>query len=491
MKFLPHTFKYSTKKIAIFFVVFVFFVGVYHAHKPIPEGTSFSGDVHFIADEEITFLYDLTYENNTGERVYEQQIFNQLFADIDNAKRFILLDMFLWSSQGESDYRDIGQGLADRLVARKKVVPDIDIVVVTDNFNTGYNSFTVPYFEEMKQAGIDVVFTNLRPLRDSNLLYSPLWRTFVGWWGDPPHGWLETPLFDKKSSFRSVATLFNFKANHRKVAVMDSDDTALSYILSSNPSGSGSEHSNAGIRVEGNFYKDVLRAEETIFRMSNFSAPWLETLLAEEDAVAEQAEEWEIKIRTQLLTERKIKEVVLSAINEAQHDDIIQIAMFYFSERDVVKALKGALDRGVVVRMVLDPSKTGFGRNKHGIPSRMVADELMQLHKKNLEVRYYDTEEEQFHTKLFTMRSGEWLIVITGSANYTRRNLDNLNLEANILVKTPLDSMFAEDVQNYFDRIWSNEGGDIYTTDYNSYPKSSFVRKLQYRTQEATGAGTF
>ena len=50
--------------------------------------------------------------------------------------------------------------------------------------------------------------------------------------------------------------------------------------------------------------------------------------------------------------------------------------MFYLSERQIVKALITAKERGVNVRVLLDPNKDAFGREKNGIPNRQVASEL-------------------------------------------------------------------------------------------------------------------
>ncbi len=50
--------------------------------------------------------------------------------------------------------------------------------------------------------------------------------------------------------------------------------------------------------------------------------------------------------------------------------------MFYLSERQIIKALIAAQQRGVQVRVLLDPNKDAFGREKNGIPNRQVAAEL-------------------------------------------------------------------------------------------------------------------
>ena len=77
-----------------------------------------------------------------------------------------------------------------------------------------------------------------------------------------------------------------------------------------------------------------------------------------------------------------------------------------------------------------------------------------------------------------------------GSANFTRRNLDDYNLETNVLITAQADSEFAEDVTGYYDILWTNEGAE-YTLDYEEEAEESLVKTILYRVQEFTGLSTF
>jgi hypothetical protein len=48
----------------------------------------------------------------------------------------------------------------------------------------------------LRAGGVQVAVTDLRPLRDSNFLYSSLWRLAIGWWSRDGRGdgWLSNPL---------------------------------------------------------------------------------------------------------------------------------------------------------------------------------------------------------------------------------------------------------------------------------------------------------
>lgn len=82
-------------------------------------------------------------------------------------------------------------------------------------------------------------------------------------------------------------------------------------------------------------------------------------------------------------------------------------------------------------------------------------------------------------------------MVILGSANFTRRNLNNLNLETDIAVFGSGDIPIFLDVRNYFDMQWHNKDGKIFSVDFNDYSDESFHRRMLYYWMERTGMSTF
>ncbi|MDD4363708.1 MAG: phospholipase D-like domain-containing protein [Atribacterota bacterium] len=164
--------------------------------------------------------------------------------------------------------------------------------------------------------------------------------------------------------------------------------------------------------------------------------------------------------------------------------------MFYLSHRDTIKSLIDAANRGVNIKLILDPNKDAFGRKKNGIPNRQVAQELRDKTNNEIQVKWYDTHGEQFHTKMVFIEKNNKSIIISGSANLTRRNIDDYNLETNLLIKTNSDTKLNNDVKNYFNRIWSNEDG-YYTVEYDEYKTESLIKTIIYRIQELTGSSTF
>ena len=101
-----------------------------------------------------------------------------------------------------------------------------------------------------------------------------------------------------------------------------------------------------------------------------------------------------------LITEMEIQKELLTSIGELGTGDTVSIAMFYLSSRDIVTALLGAVERGVEIKIILDPNKDAFGYFRNGVPNRSSANELMVKSKGKIEIRWYHTHGEQFHSKL-------------------------------------------------------------------------------------------
>jgi phosphatidylserine/phosphatidylglycerophosphate/cardiolipin synthase-like enzyme len=224
---------------------------------------------------------------------------------------------------------------------------------------------------------------------------------------------------------------------------------------------------------------DLLRTENSVLRFCGHEAvPQFEVKSAERTGTT-----------VQVLTERAIKFAALDLIGSAAEDKRIDLAAFYLSDRDVIAALIDARRRGVLLRILLDPNKDAFGHNKFGVPNRPVAAEL---HGAGIDLRWSHTHGEQCHAKMLLRSSkhgaGQLLL---GSANLTRRNLDDFNLETNVLIRGLSQSAAFRDARAYFDLLWHNGSGAIYSVAYNYYRDESRFRKYLYRFMEASGMCTF
>ncbi|OFO49455.1 MULTISPECIES: phospholipase D-like domain-containing protein [Nosocomiicoccus] len=107
------------------------------------------------------------------------------------------------------------------------------------------------------------------------------------------------------------------------------------------------------------------------------------------------------------------------------------------------------------------------------------------------EIRWYKSHGEQYHAKfMLHNNNGEESTLILGSSNFTRRNLKDLNLETDLIVKSNSDSEEMIAMNEYYNRLWNNEDG-IYTLDYEEEREDSVMKTILYRIQERLGLSTF
>lgn len=471
----------SRKNWIVFILIIVLCSSVvyYQTHKPLPVGISMEGPVHRV--KEINFLYDLTYKNS-NELTQEPMIFERMFKAIEDAEQFIVIDMFLFNGyykQGES-YPPLSQMLSEKLIAQKKKYPAMNILFISDPINTGYGSYPAKELELLQVNGIKTVLTDVDPLRDSSPLYSGMWRMFVQWFGQSGTGWITNPMADTapKLTVRSELKMLNVKANHRKV--LATEKTLI--VPSANPHDASAYNSNTAFEVQGDIIGDALTSEQAVIRMSGSSLQ-----VPPYTPVGNEAGEIEVR----LLTEGKILKHVLSSLSNARDGETIWMGMFYLADRQVIHEILKASERGVSVYLILDPNENAFGNHKIGLPNRPVAAELLEKSNNKIQVRWYNTTKEQYHTKLLFIDKSDGVKINNGSANFTTRNLDDLNLETNLDISSPRDNRVAQEIRKYFTRLWNNEGA-VFTLDYEAYEDKMIpAQKMIYTLQRYIGYTTF
>ncbi len=519
-------------------------LGAWHLTKPLPPGTRVATAWQDVPADSVRVLVDLTTADAYGQPVVQQQVFDETLRLVAEARQFVVLDQFLFNDQrgalavaadagaagpvdgagsppgaelNRAPLRPLSRELTAALLAAKQARPAMRILFVTDPINDVYGGAPSPELAQLEAAGIEVVRTDLDPLRDSNPAWSGLWRLTMNWWdGDARgEGWLPNPLETGPSrvTFRAWARLLNFKANHRKVLIADDGRGRLVGIVgSANPHDASSAHSNLALELRGEALRPLLRSETEVARFSGWRGE--ELAGAGEPAVGARGAEAPAhdgrartggtgraaattatgeRLRVRVLTEGAIRDALLERIAGAAGGDRIDVAMFYLAERSLVEALLAAAKRGVEVRLLLDPNKDAFGRQKGGIPNRPVASELVSRSDGAIRVRWYRTHGEQFHTKLVMIRGGERLWLTLGSANLTRRNVADFNLEANLAVEAPLGATLAQDAERYFETLWNNRApaGIEYTADFGTFADPAQASYWAYRILEASGLSTF
>lgn len=455
----------------------------------MPDGLTHDGSARPLADAEL--LVDTTYLDADGRRQSDQTIFDAVFKMIADARELIVIDMFLFNpfhGPEPERTRDLTSELTRALIDARAANGDLTVVLITDPINTVYGGLEAEHLQRLRRVGVEVVMTRLTALRDSNPSYSGLWRWLARPFGNTTEGgWLPNALGDGEVTLRSYLALLNFKANHRKTLVADDGRGGLrALVTSANPHTDSSAHSNIALRFAGPAATDLMRTEQAVLQFSSDDVRipdrWLRV------GPRETGKPPDATIR--IVTENAIESAILDALQVAGADDRVRLAMFYLSDREVIEALKAARERGADVRALLDPNRDAFGREKNGVPARPVAAELVNA---GIDVRWCDTHGEQCHFKALlveTAGNGRFLSVL-GSANFTRRNLDDFNLETDVTLSLPADHALAISMTTWFDGLWENRNGRHFSVPYADFADERPKLRWTYRLMEATGWSSF
>jgi hypothetical protein len=291
-------------------------------------------------------------------------------------------------------------------------------------------------------------------LRDSNPLYSGIWRMLFGWWSDP---------FDEPAGRFTLLTwsrMRNFKADQRQLVV--ADDGAGGWIAALAPAGGAT-----GLVLRGPLARAMIASELQIAAWSTDDDRLPARPSMDGRGVG--------SIDARFLTEGAIAAALRDAMAAAGGRDEIDLAVDDLGERRVIEAVLDAAARGAHVRVLL-------ARNSGANLS--VAGELLQGGAGRVVVRWR-TAEAGSHLKLLIVRHGGDCWLNLGSANFTRRNLNDLNLEAAVELRMPARAATARAVADYFAKTWAAaavaaDRADASAADY-----------WRYRFAEATGLSSF
>ena len=443
--------------------------------------------------------------------VQTHRIFDTILREIETAETFIIADFFLWNPwrgavEPSGDLRPLAQELADALIKKRIDNPGMPILVITDPINRIYGDQDPHFYERMAAANIPVIFTDLAQLPDSNRLYAPQAAFWSQYLPSSDKRLVPNP-FDaegEKLTMPQLGRLLYFKANHRKVLITGYREAAPRLLMGSfNPADGSAHHSNLAALVDGAV---AIYAAHSELRVADWScadpgqvqggqAPAaaetiaaIRALLPEPDALPTVPS---VESSVAYRSEGAIRDELVLQLNRAGQGDRIDAGIFYFSDRKVVAALKEAVARGAQVRLLMDANRDAFGRAKNGIPNRTVAAELIEAGGQ-IEIRWAATHGEQFHAKVLRIQGAQQDLLFLGSANWTRRNLANLNLEANLLFQNSPE--LTREFDRYFETLWANGAGNLETQPYEEWAESGWSLRWKtwvYRFQEWSGASTF
>ncbi len=453
------------------------------AWRPMPSGLSASTPLRQADD--VKLLFDQSWQDAQGNSHVQQQIMDHMLALISEARELLVVDMFLFNDfAGTDSYRPLSAELTEALIRARQQHPQMPVIVITDPFNTLYGGLAPEHFERLRAAGVDLVMTDLSQLPASNPLWTGIWTLCCSYLGNNTEGgWLPNPVGPGKVTLRSYLHLLNFRANHRKTLVIGTGSEWKALVTSMNPHDASSRHDNSAVQFSGAAALDLLQTERAVALMSGYlpALKWPEAP-APDPAPADGNQ-------LQVLTEGAIERGLLQLINSAQSNEQLDVEVFYLSSRPIIEALIAAHQRGVTVRAMLDPNRDAFGREKNGIPNRQAA---WDLHEAGIPVRWCATFGEQCHRKWVRLERADGSAeLIAGSANFTRRNLHDLNLETSVRLVSRRDDEQISAQRADFEREWQNANGAIYSLPYADFADHSRWRYVVYRFMEASGLSTF
>ena len=394
--------------------------------------------------------------------------------------------MFLFNDfQGDppEKTRHLSAELTQALVDRKISQPDLKVLVISDPVNTVYGGQPSKHFEALRQAGVPVILTRLDKLRDSNPSYSSFWRLLVKPLWMKEGGLLPNPFGDGKVSIISYLALLNFKANHRKLVIADQDDKLVGLVTSANPHDGSSAHGNVALSFTGSSVLDLIDSERAVVAFSSEEDPLADWTLPNSEPASKpfekpvilkrQAYKWSPKARFAWL--------YLPPSTEPAGATQLDMAVFYLSDHGVVDGLVAARKRGASVRVLLDPNKDAFGRKKKWRPQPSGRCGLKRQPYKRALVRHPRRNNAMQKMLNAHYATGDNFLLL-GSANFTRRNLQDLNLETSVVVRGLSESAVFQDAKRYFNLVWHNESGRTFSVEYEVYADESLRKKIPIRS---------
>ena len=480
---------------------------------PMPEGCNLLSPYFSYTD--VDLLVDQTYHDEaTGENILEHEILETIIQEVESAETFLIIDFFLWNEwQGRfaenngQELTPLGNNLAEAIIEKRKMNPEMPILIVTDPINRLYGGNDPRFFKAFEELGIPVVYTDLYKLPDSNKIYSKqvrFWSKFYSLGSNNNQFRIFPNVVESKAERLSFSQFFkalHLKANHRKIVISGYRNSPSKMIIGSfNPSDASSFNSNLSVSVSGPVADYAARSEIAIAEWSALNPDNLVgKRFALEDAFSRMDKALlpqnhfnqysSRKTGIRFISEGATYQVISNLFEDAKKGTEIDIAMFYLSDRKIIKAIKSAAKRGAKIRLLLDQNKNAFGFKKLGVPNRSVADELMQMDEVDSIQIHWASEKSrgQYHSKAIRIYDDKRDILFLGSSNLTHRSINNFNLEANVLFNDVITINNEFDL--YFESVWDNSLGFEESLEYKALKNPKWIQYLRlffYRVQEWT-----
>ncbi len=479
--------------------------------KTPPQGVNYEGPLR--ESENVSFHYDLTYLDKDGNINYDRNLWESTYRVVDNAKDYLIIEMFLFNdlyNKNKEKFPEFAKEYTERLIRKKQQNPDLKVYILADENNNFYGAFEHPFITSLKNAGIDVIVVDIFKLKDTFPWYSPIWRTFVEPFGNPQNkGWIGNFYGDMwpKLTLRNLFRALNVKADHKKVFLNEKEVV----VSSANIHDPSYFHENTAIYADGKITEDVLDNLKLVAQFSNSEIKAgnkdgkgnidnVDNKETEDDKKEKGAdipkediiEDNEGKAyKIQYISESVIGRYMDQDIDSLKAGDELIMGMYFLADRGVIDRLIKAADRGVKIRLILDRSRDAFGMSTNGLPNKPVSKKLKKASKGKIEIKWYFTNNEQYHTKITLMKKTDGSVIINaGSANLIKKNIRGYIMDSNFRIITDENSRLTKDIYSYFDRLWENRDG-IFTINFDDEPTTGGFADFMYKILDATQLGSF
>jgi hypothetical protein len=407
-------------------------VAFWNSVKPLPPGTRTMSLPARLSESDLEFVSTAAGQSVLGSAL-------QL---VEHAEQLIVID--------ESP---LPREIAQALLLRRHAKPHLKIVVIVDPAPAAYGGTPPQDLQSLESQGIIVARVRLERLRDSNPLYSALWRMAFEWWSDP----FEDALSPQGLTAR--ARRLNYKSDQRQMLVADDGVGGWASLT-------GAPESAAALMVRGPLAQDFMAAELSL-------ASW-----SDEDrlpAVPPAHGRDFGTIDARFLTEGAIGSAVLNTLAALNLGDAVSLTTHQLSDRNVIAALLHAAERGAKLQLLLDAVPS---------PNLAAAGELLRAGKR-IEIRWATDSSNAPRSTLILARHGQDTSIYFGAANLTRRSLADFNLESAIELRLPAPAALPKACAEYFARRWA------VAAEYGRYADESGSTYWRYRLAEATGLASF
>ena len=392
-------------------------------------------------------------------------------------------------------HRPLSRELVEHLIARKQAVPSLSVLLITDPINDVYGGAPSPLLAELRKrrhrSGHD------RPRAAARLESGCTRRCGAcccSGGATPPGGGIDANPF-------ASGRLEDHAAQLAGAAELQGESSQGRRRGSRRRHARGAGHLRQSARREQRALERGAALRRRRSPATSSRAKWRSRASpagadismpprAEADAAGGPAR----RSRCRSSPRKRFADTCSTRSSGTRNGDAVSIATFYLSDRKVLDALLAAADRGVRVRIILDPNRDAFGRQKDGVPNRPVANELVTRERRadrGALVSHarraipYQARADPRTATASSHRSARRTSRAATSATTTSKRTSRSKL--------PADSPLAIEMIGYFDRLWNNDGppGTEFTAPFGAYRDEDRATYWRYRLMEATGLSTF